>query len=190
MPLLLPKGKKRTALLAKLKEIFRASRSQPVGGVIAQINPILRGWVTYFAVGHSSRCFSLIRDCGGEEDSAPSGQGVSAPRFRLEAVGQGMAVRHAWALCGVLRIVRITLGSRSSLIGLISLVANCAGARSAGNPQATCDVAGAGNGATANPKRARRGKPRTQAKAEPTRYCASARPYQAREVCEHLPSVG
>ena len=32
MPLLLPKGKKRTALLGKRKEIFRASRSQPVGG--------------------------------------------------------------------------------------------------------------------------------------------------------------
>jgi RNA-directed DNA polymerase len=62
MPLLLPKGKKRTALLARLKEIFRASRSQPVGGVIAQINPILRGWVKYFAVGHSSRSFSFIRD--------------------------------------------------------------------------------------------------------------------------------
>jgi RNA-directed DNA polymerase len=62
MPLALPKSKKRAALLAKLKGIFRASRSQPVGGVIAQINPILRGWVAYFAVGHSSRCFSFIRD--------------------------------------------------------------------------------------------------------------------------------
>ena len=61
MPLLLPKGKKRTALLGKLKDIFRASRSQPVGGVIEKINPILRGWVKYFAVGHSSRCFSYIR---------------------------------------------------------------------------------------------------------------------------------
>jgi RNA-directed DNA polymerase len=61
MPLLLPKGKKRTALLGKLKEIFRASRSQPVGGVIKKINPILRGWVKYFAIGHSSRCFSFIR---------------------------------------------------------------------------------------------------------------------------------
>src|SRR5438876_6340101 len=48
MPLLLPKGKKRTALLGKLKEIFGASRSQPVGGVIEKINPILRGWVKYF----------------------------------------------------------------------------------------------------------------------------------------------
>lgn len=61
MPLLLPKGKKRTALLGKLKEIFRTSRSQPVGGVIDKINPILRGWVKYFAIGHSSRCFSYIR---------------------------------------------------------------------------------------------------------------------------------
>jgi len=61
MPLLLPKGKKRTALLSKLREIFRVSRSQPVGGVIEKINPILRGWVKYFAIGHSSRCFSYIR---------------------------------------------------------------------------------------------------------------------------------
>jgi RNA-directed DNA polymerase len=61
MPLFLPKGKKRTALLSKLKEIFRVSRSQPVGEVIEKINPILRGWVQYFAIGHSSRCFSYIR---------------------------------------------------------------------------------------------------------------------------------
>ena len=61
MPLLLPKGKKRTVLLSKLKEIFRASRSRPVSGVIEKINPILRGWVKYFAIGHSSRCFSFIR---------------------------------------------------------------------------------------------------------------------------------
>ena len=61
MPLLLPKGKKRAALLGKLKEIFRASRSQPVVGVIEKINPILRGWVKYFAIGHSSRCFSYVR---------------------------------------------------------------------------------------------------------------------------------
>jgi len=30
--------------------------------VIELINPILRGWVNYFAVGHSSRCFAFIRD--------------------------------------------------------------------------------------------------------------------------------
>jgi RNA-directed DNA polymerase len=57
-----PKLKKRTALLRKLKEIFRRYVSQPVGRVIELINPILRGWVHYFAVGHSSRCFSMVKD--------------------------------------------------------------------------------------------------------------------------------
>jgi RNA-directed DNA polymerase len=56
-----PKLKKRTALLRKLKDIFRRYVSQPVGRMIELINPILRGWVHYFAVGDSSRCFSYIK---------------------------------------------------------------------------------------------------------------------------------
>ena len=61
-PQYVPKLKQRTVLLRKLKEIFRRFQSQPVGRVIELINPILRGWINYFAVGHSSRCFSYIRD--------------------------------------------------------------------------------------------------------------------------------
>jgi len=57
-----PKLKKRTALLGKLRDMFRRYASQPVGRVIERINPILRGWVNYFAVGHSSRCFSFVKD--------------------------------------------------------------------------------------------------------------------------------
>jgi RNA-directed DNA polymerase len=57
-----PKLKKRTALLAKLRQIFQRNASQSVSKVIELINPILRGWVNYFAVGHSSRCFSYIDD--------------------------------------------------------------------------------------------------------------------------------
>src|SRR5229473_887105 len=61
-PQLVPKLKKRTALLAKLREIFQQHVSQPVARVVERINPILRGWVNYFAAGHSSRCFAFVRD--------------------------------------------------------------------------------------------------------------------------------
>jgi RNA-directed DNA polymerase len=57
-----PKLKKRTALLRKLKEVFRRYQSQPVDRVVQLINPVLRGWVQYFAVGHSSECFSFVKD--------------------------------------------------------------------------------------------------------------------------------
>src|SRR5260370_5838501 len=57
-----------------------------------------------------------------------------------------MAVQNARHLLGVRGFLwAVDLGSRSGLIGLITLDVNCAGARSAGNPLATCDVAGAGN---------------------------------------------
>jgi len=42
--------------------VFRRHRSQPIERVIGLINPVLRGWVNYFAVGHSSECFSFIKD--------------------------------------------------------------------------------------------------------------------------------
>ena len=57
-----PKLKKRTELLRKLKAVFRRSCSQPLEPVISEINPVLQGWVNYFAVGHSSECFNFIRD--------------------------------------------------------------------------------------------------------------------------------
>jgi RNA-directed DNA polymerase len=62
MALRTPRGKKRTALSQTLKAVLRSHRSRPVAEVIARIDPILRGWVRYFAFGHSSRCFSYIRD--------------------------------------------------------------------------------------------------------------------------------
>ena len=60
-PLYTPQLEKRTALLRTLRDIFARFRSQPVSRVVQRINPVLRGWVAYFAVGHSSRCFSYVR---------------------------------------------------------------------------------------------------------------------------------
>ena len=57
-----PRQKKRTARLRKLKDIFRRYESQPVARGVDLINPILRGWVRYCAMGDSSRCFGLIKD--------------------------------------------------------------------------------------------------------------------------------
>src|ERR1700728_3041184 len=60
-PYYAPKLKKRTALFEKLREIFRQHISWPVETVIAKINPVLRGWVNYFRVGHSSICFGVVK---------------------------------------------------------------------------------------------------------------------------------
>lgn len=59
---LTPRMKARTALLAKLREIFHHQRSQPIHRLIAQINPVLRGWLNYFRSGNASRCFKYVRD--------------------------------------------------------------------------------------------------------------------------------
>src|SRR3984885_8656721 len=60
-PYYAPKLKKRTALFAKLREIFRQNVSQPVGKVIEMINPVLRGWVNYFRIGDSNQCFAMVK---------------------------------------------------------------------------------------------------------------------------------
>jgi RNA-directed DNA polymerase len=57
-----PKLKARSKLIEKLSEVFRRYNSQPIGRVIEIINPILRGWVNYFRVGNSAKCFCYIKD--------------------------------------------------------------------------------------------------------------------------------
>jgi RNA-directed DNA polymerase len=57
-----PKMEARTRLLRKLKEEFRRHRSQPIDRIINLINPILRGWVNYYRIGNSARCFGYVKD--------------------------------------------------------------------------------------------------------------------------------
>jgi hypothetical protein len=47
------------------------------------INPVLRGWVNYFAVGHSSECFSFVKDWVVNATTPiirPIAAGAAAPR--------------------------------------------------------------------------------------------------------------
>ncbi len=90
----------------------------------------------------------------------------TAPRLRLAAVASPMAIP-------------AIADSGANMISLINLEMKCAGTRSAGNPHAACDVAGAGNGITNIPSRARRGQPRIQTRVVLSGYRASSRPYHA-----------
>jgi hypothetical protein len=81
----------------------------------------------------------------------------------METVESRVALRDPWSVQQVPRLVPAVSDSGSHRIGLITLDVKGAGARSAGNPLATCDVAGVGNGIFTEGLR------------------ASARPYQMRE---------
>jgi RNA-directed DNA polymerase len=59
---LTPKKKACKAIKAKIRETIRRGGATPAKELISQINAILRGWVTYFRVGHSSRAFNEVRD--------------------------------------------------------------------------------------------------------------------------------
>ena len=64
----------------------------------------------------------------------------------METVESRVALRDSWSVQQVPRLVSTVSDSGSYRIGLITLDVKGAGARSAGNPLATCDVAGVGNG--------------------------------------------
>lgn len=61
-PMKTPKIKKRNELLGTLKEEFDRLETLPLSVVIYAINPIIRGWVNYYRIGNSSRCFNYVRD--------------------------------------------------------------------------------------------------------------------------------
>jgi len=56
-----PKMRARSRLLGNLRDVFRRYRSQPITKLIVKINPIVRGWVNYFRIGDSGRCFTYVR---------------------------------------------------------------------------------------------------------------------------------
>lgn len=57
-----PGAESRKKLMTNLREEFKYLKSHPVREVIETVNPIVRGWVNYFRIGHSSLSFSCIKD--------------------------------------------------------------------------------------------------------------------------------
>ena len=101
MALRTPRIEKRTALLRQLKAIFCRHRSQPVERIIEQINPIVRGWVTYFAFGHSARCFGYVRDWVEKKIRRHLGRsrkrhGFGWKRWSREWLYDGLGLFHAY----------------------------------------------------------------------------------------------
>jgi RNA-directed DNA polymerase len=44
-----------------VRDSLRASRHLSVPAAVAQVNPILRGWVNYFKVGNWSQAFNKVK---------------------------------------------------------------------------------------------------------------------------------
>ena len=172
-----PQTKARSALLRKLKEIFRRYRSQPVGRVVEIINPILRGWVNYFAIGHSSRCFGYVRDyvekkirrhMMGARKRHGFGWKRWSRRWLYERLGLYGDYRVRWPQAAAKAL--------PTGIGRITLDVKQAGKRSAGKPHAAFDEAGAGNvtmgaGLRTNAKVVGRSTGPYRRRASPRPYC-------------------
>ena len=60
-PCTTPRPKKITAVLQKVRDTLRENRHRSVQAAVAQVNPILRGWVNYFKVGNSSQAFNKVK---------------------------------------------------------------------------------------------------------------------------------
>jgi len=57
-----PKMQARVKVMDKIRDVFKRHESQPLTRVRDLINPILRGWVQYFRIGHSSKAFGYVND--------------------------------------------------------------------------------------------------------------------------------
>lgn len=58
---MIPKPKKATQVLRRVRELLRRSRHLQMRAAVAQVNQIVRGWVNYFRVGNSGDALQLVK---------------------------------------------------------------------------------------------------------------------------------
>lgn len=59
--LTIPAPKAQARLRAKIRTIVHRQRPVSTSAMIQELNPVLRGWVSYFGIGHSTRSFNRVR---------------------------------------------------------------------------------------------------------------------------------
>ena len=127
---------------ASCETVFRRYRSQPVNGVVEIINPILRGWVNYFAIGHSSRCFQFVK----RWVEMKIRRHMMRARNRRGFGWERWSTQWLHATLGLFNGYRVRLDLRkalSAVIGLITLGTKQTGERSA-RKTARCVRSGGG----------------------------------------------
>jgi RNA-directed DNA polymerase len=61
-----PTQKAEKNILRKVKEITDRKRTQDIGEIVKELNPVLRGWVNYYKIGNSSKKFGKVKDYTGK----------------------------------------------------------------------------------------------------------------------------
>ena len=56
-----PRLKKRKEVMEKVRKLIQNSGRKTIKALVAEINPILAGWVNYFRTGNSSRTFQFVQ---------------------------------------------------------------------------------------------------------------------------------
>ena len=122
-----------------------------MGRVIAESNPIRAGAGHLLPDWEDVAVLCLCEELGQEEGAASSDGGEKACGLRLEDVEYGGASRDA-GVCSMTTASSTGRAPQSALwpIGLITLAVKRIGKRRTGNPFAPFEVAGAGDGLTAN----------------------------------------